>query len=236
MVKSTITGTCHHELNLARVKSLNKNSINRFRPGSLGIEKSKFETLVRQSRKLVRKDLCMFLIFTTFFYVTEFLEVWKFSQNGLKLCNNQSSLKKKLGLDYSTYLSAVAGRAETKALIGGGAYSYIRVLPDEFLLKSTVMTTDFKRNSSGRTRIYEYTPPPPPINALVSALVAATLRFHLYSFQRLSLRYLWSFVKSPYGIKISQERFWEWTVVLAFPTFSYVPEFLEVSKFLQIGL
>ena len=55
-------------------------------------------------------------------------------------------------------------RAETKALIGGGggAYSYIRVLPDEFLLKSTVMTTDFKRNSSGRTRIYEYTPPPPP--------------------------------------------------------------------------
>ena len=49
-----------------------------------------------------------------------------------------------------------------KALIGGGgggAYSYIRVLPDEFLLKSTVMTTDFKRNSSGRTRIYEYPPP-----------------------------------------------------------------------------
>ena len=37
--------------------------------------------------------------------------------------------------------------------------SYIRVLPDEFLLKSPVMTTDFKRNSSGRTRIYEYTPP-----------------------------------------------------------------------------
>ena len=63
-------------------------------------------------------------------------------------------------------------RAETKALIGGGgggAYSYIRVLPDEFLLKSTVMTTDFKRNSSGRTQIYEYAPPP-PINALVSAL------------------------------------------------------------------
>ena len=52
-------------------------------------------------------------------------------------------------------------RDESKALIGGGgAYSYIRVLPDEFLLKSTVMTTDFKRNSSGRTRIYEYTPPP----------------------------------------------------------------------------
>ena len=54
-------------------------------------------------------------------------------------------------------------RAVTKALMGGGggAYSYICVLPDEFLLKSTVMTTDFKRNSSGRTQIYEYTPPPP---------------------------------------------------------------------------
>ena len=56
--------------------------------------------------------------------------------------------------------SNIKFRAETKALIGGGgAYSYIRVLPDEFLLKSTVMTTDFKRNSSGRTRIYEYIPP-----------------------------------------------------------------------------
>ena len=52
-------------------------------------------------------------------------------------------------------------RAETKALIGGGGvYSCIHVLPDEFLLKSVVITVDFKRNSSGRTRIYEYTPPP----------------------------------------------------------------------------
>ena len=33
---------------------------------------------------------------------------------------------------------------------------YIRVLPDEILLKSTVTTTDFKRNSSGSARIYEY--------------------------------------------------------------------------------
>ena len=31
------------------------------------------------------------------------------------------------------------------------------------------MTTDFKRNSLGRTRVYEY-PPPPPTNALVTAL------------------------------------------------------------------
>ena len=67
----------------------------------------------------------------------------------------------------------VGARAETKALIGGGGvYSYIHVLPDEFLLKSVVITVDFKRNSSGRTRIYEYAPPP-PINALVSALVGA---------------------------------------------------------------
>ena len=36
-------------------------------------------------------------------------------------------------------------------------------------MKSVVITVDFKRNSSGRTRIYEYAPPP-PINALVSAL------------------------------------------------------------------
>ena len=57
----------------------------------------------------------------------------------------------------------VLDRAETKALIGGGGvYSYIHVLPDEFLLKSVVITVDFKRNSSGRTRIYEYAPPPPP--------------------------------------------------------------------------
>ena len=60
-------------------------------------------------------------------------------------------------------------RAVTKALIEGGEDSYIRVLPDEFLLKSVVIRVDFKRNSSGRTRIYEYAPPP-PINALVTAL------------------------------------------------------------------
>ena len=60
-------------------------------------------------------------------------------------------------------------RAVIKALIEGG-YSYIRVLPDEFLLKSVVIAVDFKRNSSGRTRIYEYAPPPLPINALVAAL------------------------------------------------------------------
>ena len=45
--------------------------------------------------------------------------------------------------------------------MGGGVYSYIHGLPDEFLLKSVVITVDFKRNSSGRTRKYEYAPPPP---------------------------------------------------------------------------
>ena len=57
---------------------------------------------------------------------------------------------------------AIFIRVVTKALIGGGGvHSYIRVLPDEFLLKSVVITVDFKRNSSGRTRIYEYAPPSP---------------------------------------------------------------------------
>ena len=79
------------------------------------------------------------------------------------MCNCRSALISKL---------IVTSRAETKALIGGGGvYSYIRVLPDEFLLKSVVITVDFKRNSSGKTRLYEYATPPPPINALVSALV-----------------------------------------------------------------
>ena len=52
----------------------------------------------------------------------------------------------------------------------GGAYSYIHVLADEFLLKSVVIKVDFTRDSSTRTRIYEYVPPPPSINALVTVL------------------------------------------------------------------
>ena len=53
-----------------------------------------------------------------------------------------------------------AGRNLSANWRGGGAYSYIRVLPDEFLLKSTVMTTD----------LHEYPHPPPSINALVTVL------------------------------------------------------------------
>ena len=59
----------------------------------------------------------------------------------------------------------LVSRGETRALIGGGGgggeYSYLLVLPGEFLLKSAVIKANFKRNSSGRTRIYEYSPPPP---------------------------------------------------------------------------
>ena len=40
---------------------------------------------------------------------------------------------------------SVIRRAVTRALIGGGGVcSYIHVLPDEFLLKSTLMANDFK--------------------------------------------------------------------------------------------
>ncbi len=61
-------------------------------------------------------------------------------------------------------------RAVARALIGGGGCIFIyscsaRLISFEINLK----TTDFKRNSSGITRIYEYTPPP-PINALATAL------------------------------------------------------------------
>ena len=66
-----------------------------------------------------------------------------------------------------------AARAVNKALIGGGCiFIHSRSL-DEFLLKSTVMTTDFKRNSTGRTRMHEYAQTP-LINALVTALNASS--------------------------------------------------------------
>ena len=72
-------------------------------------------------------------------------------------------------------------RAVTKALIGGGggAYSYIRVLPDEFLLKSTVMTNWFSKEIRRAEREYMNIYPPPPINALVTAL-PVFVQFDLY--------------------------------------------------------
>ena len=63
-------------------------------------------------------------------------------------------------------------RAVARALIGGGGvYSYIRVMPDGFLLKSVV----FKLISKEISRAdHEYMnihpPPPPPINALATVL------------------------------------------------------------------
>ena len=53
---------------------------------------------------------------------------------------------------------------------GGGEYSYIRVLLDEFLLKSVVFKFISKYISRARTYEYSPLPPPPLINALVSPL------------------------------------------------------------------
>ena len=54
------------------------------------------------------------------------------------------------------------GRAVATVLIGGCIFIYLcsaRLISFEMNLK----TTDFERNSSGRTRIYENPLPPPPI-------------------------------------------------------------------------
>ncbi len=74
---------------------------------------------------------------------------------------------------YTVTVSAV-----TRALIGGGGgiNSYIRDMPDEFLLKSIV----FKLISKEITRAeHDYMkihppPPPPPINALATALMTVS--------------------------------------------------------------
>ena len=59
----------------------------------------------------------------------------------------------------------------TRALIGGGGGGVsIFIYLCSARLISFEMTTDFKRNLSGRTPIYEYTPPL-PINALVTLLL-----------------------------------------------------------------
>ena len=55
-------------------------------------------------------------------------------------------------------------RAETRALIwgGGGEYSYIRVLPDEFLLKSVVFKYISKEISRAEHEYMNINSPPPP--------------------------------------------------------------------------
>jgi hypothetical protein len=55
------------------------------------------------------------------------------------------------------FMSQVQGRSYIDAIIGG-IYLYIHVHIH------TVKTIAFKRNPSGRTQIYKYTPPPPPHN------------------------------------------------------------------------
>ena len=63
-------------------------------------------------------------------------------------------------------------RAVARALIGGGGggvYSYIRVMPDEFLLKSVVFKL-ISKDISRAEHDYMNIPPPPPINALATAM------------------------------------------------------------------
>ncbi len=50
---------------------------------------------------------------------------------------------------------------------------------NELTFEMQLKTTDFKRNSLGRTSIYEYSPPPPQINALVSPLGVFILLIYL---------------------------------------------------------
>ena len=50
---------------------------------------------------------------------------------------------------HMTFLKIARRRAETRALVGGGVFISS---PDAILMKSTLITTDFKQNSSGRTR------------------------------------------------------------------------------------
>ena len=74
---------------------------------------------------------------------------------------------------FKELINLANSRAVTRALIGEGGgcifiYScYARLISFEINLKTTAL----KRNPSGITRIYEYTPPPPhAINALHTAL------------------------------------------------------------------
>ena len=55
---------------------------------------------------------------------------------------------------------------------GGGVYSYIHVLPDEFLLKSNSNLSIWKETSRAEHEYMNNPPPPPtPINVLATAVV-----------------------------------------------------------------
>ncbi len=82
-----------------------------------------------------------------------------------------------LGSKFCLFKLFTPSRAVARALIGGGGgvYSYIRVMPDRFLLKSVVFKFISKEISRAE---HEYMnihhPPPPPINALAMALTPST--------------------------------------------------------------
>ena len=66
--------------------------------------------------------------------------------------------------------------AVARTLIGGGgAYSYIPVLPDRFLFKLMNLNLIWKET---RRAEHEYAPPPPPINVLATALDGFRLLKH----------------------------------------------------------
>ena len=60
---------------------------------------------------------------------------------------------------------ALTNRAVARALIGGGGgggvYSYIRVMPDEFLLKSVVFKLISRKISRAEHEYMNIHPPPP---------------------------------------------------------------------------
>ena len=69
-------------------------------------------------------------------------------------------------------------RALTRALIWGGECD-IQIFiyscyAQQISFQIEKFEFDLKRNSPGRTAIYEYSPPPPPINVLVTALFGLT--------------------------------------------------------------
>ena len=67
-------------------------------------------------------------------------------------------------------------RAVARALIGGLYIHIFRSCPTSFFWNKV----DFIRSQSGRTWIYEYTPPPPPISVLATALLDTYLLLALY--------------------------------------------------------
>ncbi len=77
--------------------------------------------------------------------------------------------------DNETQMQPNEARAVARALIGGrgGVYSYIRVLPDEFLLKSVVFNLISKEISRAEHLYMSIHPPPSPINTdLVTPLLS----------------------------------------------------------------